>query len=59
MKKNTSARKITLSRETLLRLDSAQVEAAQGGASMPIRTCEPTSNCTATTGCTVTACGHC
>jgi len=56
-KKITGARRIRLSRETLRQLDSLELALPQGGASIPIRTCEPTSPCTTSAGCTVTACG--
>jgi len=58
-KKITGAKKFHLSRETLRQLDAVELVVPRGGASIPIRTCEPTSQCTTTTGCTVTACGHC
>jgi hypothetical protein len=57
MKKTTGPKKIRLSRETLLRLNSEQLAVPHGGATL--LPCEPTSGCGGTAQCTATACRHC
>ena len=59
MKKKTTAPKMKLNRDTLLRLDPQPLERVQGGVVTVGRACEPTSQCGGTTQCSITACGHC
>jgi hypothetical protein len=58
MKKNDGPKKIRLSRETLLQLNSEQLSVPRGGATIA-PPCEVSSQCTASAHCSNTACGNC